>query len=93
MVVRDANGGVLASKSVPNRDVLSSFAAEAPACSQAVQIARWRLTGGGLESRIKKVLLNDSRVREEDDEDGENLKEKVRFLLGTGIGSMTEMKE
>lgn len=38
MVVRDANGGVLASKSVPNRDVLSSFAAEAPACSQAVQI-------------------------------------------------------
>ncbi|MBA0553676.1 hypothetical protein Golob_012836 [Gossypium lobatum] len=70
MVVRDANGGVLASKSVPNRDVLSSFAAEAPACSQAVQI-----------------------VREEDDEDGENLKEKVIFLLGTGIGSMIEMKE
>ncbi|KAA3471031.1 reverse transcriptase [Gossypium australe] len=49
MVVRDANGGVLASKSVTNRDVLSSFAAEAPACSQALQI--------GLDMGLSSVMI------------------------------------
>lgn len=54
MVVRDANGGVLASKSVPNRDVLSSFAAEAPACSQAVQI--------GVDMGLSSVMIEDDAL-------------------------------
>ncbi|PPR93756.1 hypothetical protein GOBAR_AA26917 [Gossypium barbadense] len=55
--------------------------------------AHWRLTGRGLESRIKKMLFNDSRIREEDGEIGENRDGKDRFLLGTATGRMTEMKD
>ncbi|KAH1046525.1 hypothetical protein J1N35_037309 [Gossypium stocksii] len=89
-----ANGGVLASKLVLNRDVSSPFVVEALAWEEVyLEGGVPDYAVGTLEVDRRKMLLNDSRIMEEDGEIGENRDGKVRFLLGTATGGMTEMKD